>query len=395
MRVLTSVLISKSFAIQSRIRVQSQLTVPYSLDTAEVLSIPRTDDIVGRYCESDPSSTPRLSWMEFGGPTDDDTNMREHLLYGKCEEDSDCAGKGSTRPYCVDSICRECREGYEIEDCGTVGAFCSADTGYTCSSCSTDNDCPSLSYCRTVSNIKTLIGSNKMPRKSCVKCDSVPESGEVTNESSCAWRCPIEQYLLTGSGPGDQSTCMDCPSCSAGQFYAPRTNLKSQFVSVCTNATDIVCNECSNIGIDDTKEEMCVTLLSPSMRHLDDISVGDLGGHMPCRFFKCKEGWFLSGTRSKCKKCHLTMCPLGQFLKGCGPVNPGSCEICPGRLPKGAFFIDPTDPQYKIKNPEDVCQYKCGPNTYFDTDENACIRCDPSDSSDSCNGSRVYTLSTI
>ena len=393
MRIFSTLITGSVVGLKVGNRVTSQLSLPFTFESAEVMNVPPSDDIVNRYCEADPSSTPRLSMMEFGGSEDGESNTRDHLLYGKCEDDSDCTTHGKGRPYCVDSICRECREGFEMEDCGPVGAFCNSETDFTCSSCATDSDCPSLSYCRSVS---TSIGSNKMPKKSCVKCDSVPESGEVMDVSACSWRCPIEKYFLPASGPGELPNCMNCPACSAGQFYAPRTRPTTQFVSACTNATDVICNDCSAVGIDDKKRELCATILSPSMRNLDDLSVGDLGSHMPCRFFLCKEGWFLSGTRSKCKKCHLTMCPTGQFLKGCGVADPGTCASCPGRLPRGAFFIDATDPRYSIKTPEEVCQFKCASNKVYDPEENACVECDTSasaDDSEACNDSRLYTLS--
>ena len=397
MRGLLISSLSCVMALRLKTKIQSQISMPFNLESAESLKIPSSENVTLRYCDEDPSSTPRLDsasiLMEYGAYESDGIS-REHMLYGKCEDDEECGFGSKGRPYCVDGICRECREGYEFEDCHSLSAFCSADNGYTCSTCASDNDCPSKSYCRTVATSASF-GSGKMPRKECVKCDMVPEPGEVIDTTTCDWRCPIEQYLLSATSPGEQASCLDCPSCSAGQFYAPHSSPRTHFYSSCTNATDIVCNECSSIGIDDSKAPMCAKLLSPSTRHLNDEFVGDLGSHFPCRFFECKQGWFLSGTRSKCKKCHLTMCPSGEFLAGCGKADPGVCKPCKGRLPRGAYFIDPTDPQYVIVNPEDTCQFQCGKDKVFDDDSNACLACDANASADeetSCGSNRVYRL---
>jgi hypothetical protein len=402
MRAVIVLLLTEYKALKLSTTSKLQLSLPFSLDSAEAQKVPSNENYINRYCDADPGATPRLastvSLMEYGGPEDVGSFSREHMLYGKCEEDTDCASQSSSRPYCVDNICRECREGYEFEDCGPSGSFCNAENGYTCSTCTKDEECPSMSYCRTSYGASSTIVSGKMPRKSCLKCETVPDVGEIIDEGTCAWRCPIEQYYLPPASPGEKPSCLDCPSCSAGQFYAPRLTPKTQFFSVCTNATDVICNECSSIGVDDSKPEMCAKILSPSMRLLDDNSVGDLGSQFPCRFFKCKEGWFLEGMRSKCKKCHLTMCPSGEFLAGCGNVDPGACKPCKGRLPKGAYFIDPTDPQYTIVNPEDTCQFKCSEDeTIFDHETNACVACDSSANADDENAchrgkKQVYRL---
>jgi hypothetical protein len=398
MRLVLSLIASTSVALRLNTKLESQLAMPFTLDSAQGRKIPAVKNATSLYCEEDPSSTPRLpttpSLMEYGA-YEAESIPREHMLYGKCEDDSDCSSQGHGRPFCVDSICRECREGYEFEDCGPTGAFCNADNGFTCSTCASDNDCASMSYCRTVATTKSTLGSGKMPRKQCVKCEHVPEPGEVVDTTSCDWRCPIEQYFLAGASKGDPSSCFDCPSCAAGQFYAPRLAARTQFYSTCTNATDVICNDCSSIGIDD--RTTCARILSPSTRHLDDDLVGDLGSQFPCRFFECKAGWFLAGTRNKCKKCHLTMCPVGDFLADCGQTNPGSCKPCKGRLPRNAFFMDPTDPQYKIEAPEDTCQFRCYGDSVLDEDSNACVPCDANASADeetACNAKRVYRLSS-
>ena len=395
--VLLSLGLCHSFRLKSSSRLSSRLSLstPFSLDSAEVQKIPG-GDIISRYCEEDPASTPRLadSLMEYGNSSDDESNGREHLLYGRCEEDEDCAKAGSGRPFCVDSICRECREGSEFEDCGPIGAFCNAETGYTCSTCQSDNDCTSMSFCRSVFSAQSMFGTGKMPKKSCIKCEHVPEVGEVVDSNTCEWRCPIETYYMAGSSAGEPPSCLDCPRCSTGQYYAPRATLKTEFVPVCTNATDVVCAECAAIGIDDSKPEMCARILTPSVRHSDDETAGDLGAHMPCRFFKCKDGWFLSGSRTKCKRCHLTMCPVGQYLKGCGEAEPGACADCKGRLPKGAHFIDPTDPRYKVVKPDDACQFKCPKETVFSASSNECVACGP-EADELCDNDKLYTLSLV
>jgi hypothetical protein len=385
--ILVGLVSSLNLKSSMKLGISTKSLSPFSLDSAEVHKIPSSDDVISRYCELDPETTPHLksaSLIQAVEVDDNGSSTRENLLYGRCEEDSDCQSRGPARPYCIDNICRECREGYEFEDCGPNGSVCNADTGYTCSSCSSDEDCHGSSTCRSVFSMQSMFRDGKMPRKSCTSCPNIPSSAELTNPSSCEWSCPIETYYLTPSSDDEEPSCLHCPRCSAGQFYAPRRSYSTNFVSVCTNATDIICNDCSSIGINDKKADVCVNLLSPSMRHLDDLFVGDLGSHLPCRFFECKSGWFLNGSRSKCKKCHLTMCPPGEYLKGCGKADPGTCSACRGTLPKNAEFIDPTDPRFPVAKPEDACRFTCPLGHRYES--GACVAC-----SDACED-QTYDL---
>ena len=368
-----------SVSLRTSLKVESlatsRLALPFSLEIASPIPVPK-DDVIERYCHVDPETTPRLrtnhiSLMEYGGPEEDDPTSREAVLYGQCDSDSDCK---AGRPFCIDSICRECREGYEVEDCGHTGAICNESTGYTCSSCADDKDCPSMKFCRSVFDRSALLSKGALPRKKCVACPSTPLFGEVHDERSCSWSCPIEQYFMAGGGD-EPAACLDCPQCRAGQFYAPRANPSTQFVSTCTNATDVICQDCKAIGIDAGNKNFCAEILSPAIRHADEITVGDLGPTAPCRFFKCKADWYLDRPRNKCKKCHFEECQPGDYLKNCGGAEPGKCVACKGRIPNGAIWIIANDPSTPLHSNLDACQYVCPHTWTLDSDKNECVPC--------------------
>lgn len=367
-----------SLRTQSGNRAQSMSTVslPFSFDAAKLLPVP-SSDVFSRYCHVDPATTPRLrqsSLMEYGGEEDaPEQEPKENLVYGKCQADSDCHGH---RPYCIDSICRECREGYEFEDCGTTMVKCNEESKFTCSECVNDEECRSSTFCRSVFHRKSFLQKDEMARNECVKCESAPLFAEVVDTNSCHWRCPIESYYKTGLD-GEADSCVDCPVCGSGQFYAPVAVTPTKFFTQCTNATDVVCTDCAKIGVDSSSTDFCAAILSPADTHQDDITVGDLGSEMPCRFFQCKDSWFLDSSVNKCKKCHVTMCAPGEFLGGCGGTNPGKCQACKGRLPRGGEWIDPTDAKNNIKGVDhDTCQFTCPIGTVYDEDDNRCVKCD-------------------
>ena len=398
--LLTLTFVADSTGLRTRIgidRSMSTVAMPYSLESAQLIPVPSSDDVFSRYCHIDPRTTTRLrlrmpSLIEYGGEEDEPTVSRETQLYGRCDEDSDCH---SHRPFCYDNICRQCREGSEFEDCGTSAAVCSEATQYMCSECDSDEHCRSSTYCRAVFDGLAMLTGHRLPRHNCVACDSVPPFGEVVDKKICSWRCPIDTFFQPRSEDVDEDSCVECPKCHNGQFYAPRSDPESRFYSQCTNATDVVCTDCAAIGIDASKPDFCATILTPSNLHLDDLSVGDLGAAHPCRFFQCKDLWFLDASVNKCKKCHLTMCPPGQLLDGCAGSAPGRCTACKGRLPRGAAWIDPTDEAYGIRVPGDACRFTCSRATVYSEDENACVRCDPGRPKDDdlgCHDDRVYSL---
>lgn len=383
---------SLGLKIQSQTGSLSTMKVglPFSLEIAENMPVP-TDDVMERYCHVDPEFTPRLrsqllSLMEYGGPEEEDSNSREAVLYGQCDSDSECQ---SGRPFCIDSMCRECREGYEFEDCGGSGAICTEATSFTCSSCATDSDCPSMKYCRSIFDRSATVALSALPRKQCVACPSVPPFGEVHDSRTCQWSCPVEQYFMSGS-EDSAAACLDCPECRSGQFFAPRASPSTQFVNTCTNATDVICQDCSAIGIGGPENKnFCADILSPSLRHADQLTVGDLGSHAPCRFFTCKAEWYLDRARNKCKKCHLSMCQPGDYLAGCGGAEPGKCTTCKGRMPRGAVWLSANDPESHMTAPEDACQYMCPALWTLDQDTNECVPC--TDAAP-CDSSVVYRL---
>lgn len=357
-------------------RAMSTVRLPYSMDWSQMRPLPPASGVFDRYCHVDAEFTARLrssasGFMEFGGAEEEEPMSEADLISGHCSEDADC-GKG--RPFCIDEVCRECREGYEFEDCDVKGAICKEETRYTCSSCVTDDDCPSRTYCRQVFSKTDALSTGKLPRNECVSCGAVPAFGEVIDVSECAWRCPIEQYYLSpGAG---ESSCLACPQCGLGQYYAPRESISTHFYTTCTNSTDVVCNDCEAIGIKSgDRKNFCANILSPSPRLADQISVGDLGEGFPCRFFECKENWFLSSAVNKCKQCHITMCAPGEYLEGCGGVNPGSCRPCKGRIPNSAEWILANSGDFSMTNARDACRFTCPPQHVFL--DNDCIKCAP------------------
>jgi hypothetical protein len=368
----------------------ARFSAPFSLDPAQVLPIPSSPDPFTRYCHSDPATTPRLrSFASFiqsdEGPDAEDASS-ETILYGRCDEDSDCAGG---RRYCIDNICRECREGYEFEDCGTTLVKCNEATKYTCSECSVDDDCRSKLFCREVFDTNSFIQRAGMPRNQCIKCEFSPAFAEIIDPGTCQWRCPIDKYYQPASSE-ESETCLDCPKCPSGTFYGPKSAHVDSFFTQCTNSTDVSCIECTQIGIDDSKPDFCATILSPSNIHQKDISVGDLGSDFPCRFFQCKAGWFLDSAVKKCKRCHITMCPPGEFLKDCSDTNPGTCSACSGRLPRGGEWIDPTNDLYSVDSNNDACQFTCPDGFIYDPERNRCNLCD--EKKETCDFKKTYRL---
>ena len=375
-------LVGTSYGLRTRSRVSARLSLPFSLNPAQGLPVPAPETAFTRYCHVDPMSVSNLrpnkgSLMEYSDSADSSDSLipRQNLIYGTCASDDECSSFHS-RPFCIEGICRECRSGYEFEDCGSSSAVCSAQTDFTCSNCGSDEDCKVGLVCRTVFDQSSYLANNTLTRKTCNRCESVPPFGEIVNPAHCEWRCPIKTFYSPEIEDTPES-CVDCPVCGRSQFYAP-SDSKSKFFSTCTNATNVVCADCSAIGIDSSDENFCASILSPDEAHQDSVSVGDLGEHLPCRFFECKPGWFLDHSIRKCKQCHLTMCPSGETLVGCGGSNPGKCAPCPnGRnKPRRADWIVPNDPLYKIQNPIDTCQFVCPDNTVLN-DDNACVKCDP------------------
>lgn len=354
------------------LKSMSTVSLPYSMDWGQMLPVPNVSEVYSRYCHIDAEFTTRLrhspsGFMEYGGEEAEGSTSEAELVSGHCSEDADC---GKVRPYCIDEVCRECREGNESEDCSSVkGAICNEETRYTCSACATDLNCRSGTYCRTVFDKMEALNSGKLPRNQCVACDSVPVYGEIVDAGKCRWRCPIEEYFSKSNDDDESSGCSECPKCAVGQYYAPKDNIASHFYSTCTNATDVVCSDCASIGIKSEESSFCATILSPSPRLADQISVGDLGEGYPCRFFECKPNWFLSLSVKKCKKCHMTMCAPGEYLAGCGGIHPGECRACKGRIPKGAQWIISNSGEIAIYKPLDTCQFTCPLNHVFEDDE--------------------------
>ena len=352
--------------LQTSTRVKSQLSLslPYSLDSARPLTIPQ-GDLEGRYCHSDPDHTMNLrvhsgSLMEYGGDEEEGVEpvLRETLLYGHCDADSDCQAAGS-RPFCIENACRECREGSEFEDCGTSAAKCGEETEYTCSECVEDDDCKRGKFCRLTYSKSVFLNKGVVARRTCVACENVPDFGEVTNPTTCSWRCPINEYFLMED---DVAACKDCPVCGHAQFYAP-SHSPTSFYSTCTNGTEVVCANCASIGVPVEDENFCATLMSPDILHTEDMAVGDLGEAFPCRFFQCKASWFLDLSVNKCNKCHYSMCALGQRLEGCGGLSPGACVGCAKPKPKTGVWTGPN------------CQFLCPSGNVFDGTD--CVKCDP------------------
>jgi hypothetical protein len=375
-------LIGTAYTLRMGTRVSSKLSLPFSLNPGQALPVPAVESAFNRYCHIDSMSVSHLrqskgSLMEYDDKSDfpEISTPRENLIYGTCATDDECSLFHS-RPFCIEGICRECRSGYEFEDCGTSSAICSAQTSFSCSQCGSDEDCKVGTVCRTVFDQSSYLANNTWARKTCNRCESVPPFGEIVNPANCQWRCPIKTFYSPETDDTPES-CLECPVCNQAQFYAP-SGSKSEFFSTCTNATNVVCADCASIGIDTSDENFCATILSPDESHQDSVSVGDLGEHLPCRFFQCKSGWFLDHSIRKCKQCHLTMCPPGETLVDCGGTNPGKCVPCPNgrQKPRRADWIIPNDPLYKIHNPLDTCQFICPDNTVLN-DENACVRCDP------------------
>ena len=369
--------------LSTSLRTVSRLKLPFDLRPAEILRVPPAETTFDRYCHVDSMSVSRLrvtrnSLLEFADPVDPTfvSLPSETLLYGRCNSDEDCS-LSRARPFCLDGVCRECRPGNEFEDCGTSTAICSAESSFTCSECVTDEECKLGTVCRTVFNQEHYLVNRTMTRKTCNKCESVPPFGEVTNPSNCEWRCPINTFYSPETTDSHES-CNDCPVCGRGQFYGS-SDSPSQFFSTCTNSTNVICSECSSIGIDSMDENFCAQILPPSEIVQDSLFVGDLGDHYPCRFFECKQGWFLDHSLGKCRKCHLTMCAPGETLENCGDNSPGKCVPCPnGRhKPRNGEWIVPNDPLYSIKRPIDTCQFVCAKNFVFDSENNVCVKCDP------------------
>ena len=359
------------------LKSMSTVSLPYSMDWGQMLPVPNVSEVFSRYCHVDSEFTTRLrhtqsGFMEYGGEEAEGPISEAELVSGHCSEDTDC---GKERPYCIDEVCRECREGNESEDCPIVkGAICSEETRYTCSSCARDQNCRSGTYCRTVFDKMEALNSGKLPRNQCVACDTVPVYGEIVDAGNCRWRCPIEEYFFTSNDDDDDdddesSGCSACPKCAVGEYYAPRSKKSSHFYSTCTNATDVVCSDCASIGIKSEDSSFCAKILSPSPRLAEQIAVGDLGEGYPCRFFECKPNWFLSLSVKKCKKCHMTMCAPGEYLAGCGGIHPGECQACKGRIPRGAEWIIGNSGEFSISKPIDTCQFTCPKNHVFEDGE--------------------------
>jgi hypothetical protein len=353
--------------------------------SSQAVAIPEAHDVRDRYCHTDVESSARLrssfsQWWLFGWNDNQAEETREQAVYGSCNYDGDCK-KQYGRPFCVDSVCRECRESYAFDDCGGLTAFCNGATHFTCSTCSMDADCEGDSVCRAYEDPSRSPGS--MPRFGCTKCH-VPTGGVIISKSDCKWRCQLGQSLTGG-------VCLDCPVCGADQYLSPKHS-PSLFFATCSNATDPVCSECASIGVNSTDSDFCASLIDQSVARAASEPIGDLGLHLPCRYFKCKAGWFLDLTMNKCKRCHLHMCPPGQFLSGCGETDPGQCVPCPGarNKPVQGQWIDATDKANRIIQPEDTCQFTCPRGMYWDKDwSGQCKQCQV----DQCGRDpRIYNL---
>ncbi len=357
-------------------RSKSLFTPSFPLEVAKELPIPAPNDVFNRYCHSDPHPMSRLrvvrytSLLEYDDRAEGDLDERElertAMLYGHCDEDSDC---DELHPFCVNSVCRECRES---EDCPSPALVCSSQTGFTCSECESNEDC-SGDICRFGFN-QTSFASHLAPStKQCSHCPShIPEAAQIIDPARCSWRCPIDMHI---DSLGD---CSICPACSDNQFYSSALS-KSSFLTTCTNATQAVCGDCSVLagipGPDDKK--FCAKIKSPTMPLHADPAVGDLGPNFPCRYFTCNSGWFLDLSVNKCRQCHYSMCTPGQRLEGCGDEHPGRCVPCSGQKPKSASWA---------AGNEQGCTFMCPKGSEYDEDEGECVRCRH------CDGSTVYTL---
>jgi ribosomal protein L24E len=88
----------------------------------------------------------------------------------------------------------------------------------------------------------------------------------------------------------------------------------------------------------------------------------------------------LDHVKGKCRRCHYTMCPPGQYLSGCSNDSPGKCESCPNarRKPRQGEWITANDPSIRIQDAKDTCKFTCPNGTIFDSEStHQCIRCDP------------------
>jgi hypothetical protein len=341
--------------------MHGSLTTPrFSADDAEILLIPPSDDIFSRYCHDDTHVVSRLRSVKYSSFLSADrelsvdpverTLIRSTVLYGSCEEDSDC--NDSSRPFCMEGVCRECRD---ARDCSSPAMACSAQTEYTCSDCEADDDCLASQVCRKSSS----------HRKECVSCpSSVPFNADLVVPHTCAWSCPVGMGLSTSTS----SSCSLCPQCGDNEFYAPSdSSSRKSFLTTCTNSTGAVCVDCTAlVGIPSNDPHFCAIIKSPTEPISSDASVGDLGPKFPCRFFQCKSGWFLDLSVNKCTKCHYSMCQPGEFLDGCSNEHPGKCTACPEEKPVSASWIEPDSKS---------CKFVCPIGTELDEDSGECVRC--------------------
>lgn len=329
--------------ILPRLHVNSEQSLPrssqirlHSFKTAA--SSPPMVQEVGTYCHHDDIMSNEIvtDFIQIDGAK---LNVKsidpvgfDSFEYGKCMSDSDCkVFKHSSRRFCIDGICRECRPSSIASDCGHPSAHCSEATGYTCSSCSMDEDCPGKEICRFHIDASKYYTKHALPRKSCSSCphdskDSMlPIEAAITNSTTCDWQCPSHlSRIESGTSSGtSHTTCGVCPMCKDGEYLGSERSSKKWFNS-CSESINPKCFSCGAIA-----STFCANLIFNPREtiHNDNLlDLLDLGPAHPCRYFTCKAGWYADRNIRKCKKCHLhNMCGEGMELVNCGGASPGEC----------------------------------------------------------------------
>lgn len=293
-------------------------------------------------------------------------------LYGVCSTDGDCTPLGR-RKYCVEGSCRECTSATRHTDCphSPTDDMCSASTGYTCSECLSDDQCDEVGgRCRFM--FPDIVAIPMMPRKVCTDCSGVPETAEIYNATSCAWRCPHGTTF-----DSSEMECVAIEKCTNKQFLAPKDDL-SAFFSPGINSTDAVCRDCESLGPVEAPKFCAVIGTSTGEKSpIGDINTGkNMSDTLPCSKFTCKAGWTLNGEKSKCTACNYGQCNSGTFLQGCGGDQKGWCADCQNSLLReNMTWVDLSRVDLEVSEPQITCLTVCKAGFFRNSPSGDCQSC--------------------
>jgi hypothetical protein len=158
-------------------------------------------------------------------------------------------------------------------------------------------------------------------------CDFMCQIGTFREENECvkcdtASQCPAGTKLVGCGADGvTKGNCVDCPRAAMGYFYELQCMPKVCNPNVCANDERLA--GCG-YGLPGTCES-CGRLpagVNSFARKYDD----NTNQVLEC-LASCKEGYF--PVENTCKACDHAICPLGQYLAGCGAGDhPGQCKAC-------------------------------------------------------------------